>query len=72
MSRRGDAVAVQPSEGNKASGSTCLEGLVGEGEGRRRGAGIWREGKEKGTVWVLSGDVMKLAENTSLLLECKQ
>lgn len=67
------AGALQAGKGNKARGCNWLvvwKGF-GKGEGRRkrRVAGIW--GKKK-SVWVFSDDVMELAENTSLLLECKQ
>lgn len=53
--------------------------MVWKGLGRERGegGGEWqgfegRGGKRKRNVWVFSDDVMELAENTSLLLECKQ
>lgn len=43
---------------------------------RRAWEGRGEKGKESGrdlrNVWVFSDDVMELAENTSLLLECKQ
>lgn len=46
--------------------------MVLKGSGRKRGegrvAGIWGKKKCLG----FSDDVMELAENTSLLLECKQ
>lgn len=48
----------------------------GKGLGRERGEGKgeWQGfgEKKKKSVWVFSDDVMELAENTSLLLECKQ
>lgn len=73
MARALRARALQPAKRNKAPGShwRVVWKALGKGEGRRkrRVAGIW--GKKK-SVWVFSDDVMELAENTSLLLECKQ
>ena len=47
--------------------------MVLKGLGRERGEGKGeRQGFEKKKCLGFFGDVMELAENTSLLLECKQ
>lgn len=65
------AGALQAVKRNKARGSNWR--VVWKVLGREKEKESGRDlKKKKKSVWVFSDDVMELAENTSLLLECKQ
>lgn len=67
------AGAVHTEQRNKARGSHWRVVWKGSGRERGEGKGEWQGfAAGGGNVWVFSDDVMELAENTSLLLECKQ
>lgn len=66
------AGALQAVKRNKARGSNWRVVWKGSGRERGEGKGEWQGYGEKKKCLGFLDDVMELAENTSLLLECKQ